>query len=60
MEFLTFGFIKIYNRENWLGGYMALDFWYNEAEKKNEIKNGSKILKILEKMCGPMSRFSTS
>lgn len=39
---------------------MALDFWYNEAEKKNEIKNGSKILKILEKMCGPMSRFSTS
>lgn len=28
---------------------MALDFWYNEAEKKNEIKNGSKILKILEK-----------
>lgn len=32
---------------------MALDFWYNEAEKKEREKNGSKILKILEKMCIP-------
>ena len=36
---------------------MALDFWYNEAEKKNEMKNGSRILKILEEMYIPFYRY---